>query len=104
VRGEVVAEVRWLNWQQDRGVGYDILVREGRDEGYVEVKSTADEAKASFEVTTAEWECARLNGQRYRIFRLYNAGHSNPRIEVIANPYQLGQEGRLVARPVRIEL
>jgi hypothetical protein len=104
VSGEVVAEVRWLNWQQDRGVGYDILVCEGGVEGYVEVKSTADEARAVFEVTPAEWECARLNGPRYRIFRVYNAGRPNPRIEVLADPYRLWQEGRLVARPVRIEL
>lgn len=104
VGGEVVAEVRWLNWQQDRGVGYDILVREGEDEGYVEVKATLDEARASVEVTTAEWECGQLNGSRYRIFRVYNAGRSDPRIEVINDPYRLWQEGRLIARPVRIEL
>ena len=104
VGGEVVAEVRWLNWRQDRGVGYDILVREGQVESYVEVKATADESRASFDVTTAEWECARLNGPRYRILRVYNAGRPAPRIEVITNPYQLWQEGRLVARPVRIEL
>jgi hypothetical protein len=104
VDGVLVAEVRWLNWQEDRGVGYDILVREGELEEYVEVKATADEARTSFEVTAAEWDCARLNGQRYRIFRVYNAGRPDARIEVICDPYRLWQEGRLVARPVRIEL
>jgi hypothetical protein len=104
VDGVVVAEVRWHNWQEDRGVGYDILVREGEQEGYVEVKATVDEARACFEVTAAEWDCARLNGQRYRIFRVYNAGRPDARIEVICDPYKLWQEGRLVARPVRIEL
>jgi hypothetical protein len=104
VDGVPVAEVRWLNWQEDRGVGYDILVQEGKQEGYVEVKATADEARTSFEVTAAEWDCARLKGQRYRIFRVYNAGRSDARIEVICDPYKLWQDGRLVARPVRIEL
>jgi hypothetical protein len=104
VDGVLVAEVRWLNWQEDRGVGYDILVCEGEVEGYVEVKATAHEARTSFDVTPAEWDCARLNGQRYRIFRVYNAGRPDARIEVIRDPYKLWQEGRLVARPVRIEL
>jgi hypothetical protein len=104
VGGVVVAEVRWLNWQEDRGIGYDILVRESKQEGYVEVKTTADEARGCFQVTAAEWDCARLNGRCYRIFRVYNAGRPDARIEVICDPYKLWQEGRLVARPVLIEL
>jgi hypothetical protein len=102
--GVVVAEVQWLNWQEERGVGYDILVREGEQEQYAEVKTTAGEARACFEVTAAEWKCACLSGSRYRIFRVYNAGRPDARIEVICDPYRLWQEGRLVARPVRIEL
>ena len=105
-RDDLASKVRWVARDIGDGLGFDILSFDEADgsELYVEVKATADEAKACFEVTAAEWDCARLNGPRYRIFRVHNAGRPDARIEVICDPYKLWQEGRLVARPVRIEL
>jgi hypothetical protein len=98
----VVAEVRWLNWEKDDGVGHDIEVIEGSRTEYVEVKSTADGSKASFEVSAAQWRLARQEGKAYRILRVFNAGTPSAHVESYRDPFRLWQEGRLTARPLQI--
>jgi hypothetical protein len=100
--GRLVAEVRWLNWDGGEGVGRDIDVIEEETTEYVEVKATADAARASFEVTAAEWDLARQSGPAYRIIRVFNAGTPEARADSYRDPYRLWQEGRLTARPLQI--
>jgi hypothetical protein len=100
--GVVRAEVRWLNWQKDEGVGCDIEVAEGSRTEYVEVKSTSDGSRASFMVTAAQWRLARLEGAAYRILRVFHAGTPAARAESYHDPSRLWQEGRLTARPLEI--
>jgi Domain of unknown function (DUF3883) len=100
--GALGAEVRWLNWEKDEGVGCDIEVMERDTTEHVEVKSTADESKASFEVTAAQWRLARQQGAAYRILRVFNAGTASACAESYRDPFRLWQEGRLAARPLQI--
>jgi hypothetical protein len=101
-KGEVLAEIRWLNWQRDEGVGCDIEVVEGVRKEYVEVKSTSDGSRASFVVTAAQWRLARQQGAAYRILRVYHAGTPTARAESYHDPFRLWQEDRLAARLLQI--
>lgn len=100
--GVVLAEVRWLNWQKDEGVGCDIEIVEGARTEYVEVKSTSDGSRASFVVTAAQWRLARQQGATYRILRVFHAGTPAARAESYYDPFRLWQEGRLTARLLQI--
>lgn len=101
--GRLVAEIRWLNHNGDVGVGCDIVVEDGATE-YVEVKTTADEARTAFDITSAQWDAAREHGPSYRILRVFNAGSPRVRAEAYRDPYRLWREGSLTARPVRLVL
>jgi hypothetical protein len=100
--GVGLAEVRWLNWQKDEGVGCDIEVVKGTGTEFVEVKSTSDGSRSSFAVTAAQWQLARQQGAAYRILRVFHAGTPAARAESYHDPYRLWQEGRLTARLLQI--
>jgi hypothetical protein len=104
LNGQVVAEVTWLNSGEDQGAGHDIEVREGEARSYVEVKSTAGEARCSFELTEAQWRLAGQAGPAYRIARVFKAGKADARIAYVIDPVKGWLEGRLAVRVLRVVL
>jgi hypothetical protein len=98
----VIAEIRWLNWERDLGVGCDIEVVEQGASVYVEVKATSDSSKATFEVTAAQWTLARQQQAAYRILRVFNAGTADAFARSYRDPYGMWKEGRLSARALQI--
>jgi hypothetical protein len=53
-------EIIWLNENGDAGKGYDFLiVSDGREIEYIEVKSKIDSDPQLFEITGTQWEFAR---------------------------------------------
>lgn len=93
----VVASALWQN-----EVGYDILLREGQVEDYIEVKATIEQQKAWFQVSGAQWEFARKYGTRYHIYRVFSAGTDNATIQIISNPVACWQDGVLILDPLRV--
>ena len=97
-------EVYWLNENCESGKPYDILVVEGEDKKYIEVKSTTTDNREWFIVTENEWEFMLEKGEKFHIYRVYNAGTKRAKIEIIPNPKKLFEEGKLRAHPVHIYL
>lgn len=83
----------------------DIVVIRKRAEIFYEVKSTKTASKEWFDVSTREWDLAQEIGENFCILCVHNAGNREyATITEICNPYKLWKEGKLAAKPVRIEL
>jgi len=103
-------EIVWLNKYNDRGVGYDFVIKKNASEiEYVEVKTKTEEKPELIEVTGTQWEFARKlfeqnEGEKYSFFVVSNAGKENVKIHKLKNPIELWKEGKLYAHPVNFKL
>ncbi len=100
----LIVEVHWLNAIDDVGEGYDIKVVENSVEEYIEVKSTTTDTKDWFDVSEKQWKSMKGEGNKFHIYRVYNAGTDKAKIGVITNPYEKWQEGNIKAYPIRIKI
>lgn len=101
-------EIIWINKNKNQqGIGRDIDLIEVENgkitHKYIEVKSTISELKDYFELTEREWDKAKKEGDNYIIYRVYNAGKNNARIECIINPYKKWIEGYLGFKSITIK-
>lgn len=104
-KGEVTAEIYWLNKNGEAGKSCDIIVMRERIKIFYEVKSTKTVSKEWFDISAGEWDLAQEAGEKFCILCVHNAGSKgHATITEICNPYKLWKEGRLAAKPVRIEL
>jgi uncharacterized protein DUF3883 len=107
---QVEIEVHWLNTRGDSGKGYDFTIRQAEKEiEYIEVKTTVESNEELIIISGTQWEFARKlfnsgEGDKYVIYRVFNAGKSDVRIITIRNPVKLWQEGKLYAHPVNLML
>ncbi len=103
-------EVIWLNKVQDRGQGYDFVIKKnGTEIEYIEVKTKTKEEEELIEVTGTQWEFARKlfeqnEGEKYSFYVVLNAGKENAEIHILRNPIKLWKEGKLYAHPVNFKL
>ncbi len=103
-------EIIWLNKHQDRGKGYDFVIRKNETESeYIEVKTKIEDSEELIEVTGTQWEFARKlfdegKGERYSFYVVLNAGKENAEIHILRNPIKLWKEGKLYAHPVNFKL
>lgn len=101
--GVIVATLKWMNYDQESKLGFDIKIQEPSGVSYVEVKTTVDEARKDFELSAGEWEMAKQNRSKYQIGRVYNAGREQfARLENLTDPYGMWLEGTLEVRSLRI--
>lgn len=103
-------KIIWLNKEENVGKGYDfVVISEGKEIEYIEVKSKTDDSKRLVVITGTQWEFARKlynekEGDKYSIYIVTNAGTSNAKIHAISNPVKLWYEGKLYAHPVNLKL
>ena len=104
-------EVVWLNKYQDKGKGYDFIIKKnGVEIQYIEVKTKTHEDEELIEVTGTQWEFARNlydnnEGDKYFFFVVINAGEKdNARVKRIQNPIKHWKDGNLYAHPVNFKL
>jgi len=103
-------EIIWLNKHQDKGKGYDfVIIENGNEIEYIEVKTKTQEGEELIEVTGTQWEFARRlfeqnEGERYSFYIVSNAGEKNAEIRILRNPIKLWKEGKLYAHPVNFKL
>lgn len=110
--GAIEHELRWLNKDSDRGIGYDIVIlKDSEDFEYIEVKTKTDANNRLISITGTQWEFARKlynsdNGNKYLIYVVTNAGGNvgEAKIRVIRNPIKLWKEGKLYAHPINFML
>jgi len=105
-----VIEIIWLNIIKDRGRGCDFIIKTDGDETtYIEVKTTLENEFQLFSMTGTQWEFARKlldneQGNKYWIYRVFNAGKNNCQYRAIQNPIELWKAGKLFAHPINIEI
>jgi hypothetical protein len=89
-RADLAAKVRWVAREIGDGLGFDILSFDESDgsELYVEVKATGLGKYFPFLVTDLELRCSEDVGDRFRLYRVFDAGR-RPRLYVL--PGSLGQ-------------
>lgn len=97
-------KVHWLNKNCDNGVGYDIKVIEDDKEEFIEVKSTKTNSKEWFDISGTQWKFIQEKGDKFHIYRVFNAGTREAKIVIISNPKKLLEEGTIAAHPVRIKI
>ena len=103
-------EIIWLNKHQDKGKGYDFVIRKKETEtDYIEVKTKIEESEELIEVTGTQWEFARKlfdqnEGEKYYFYVVLNAGKENAQIHILKNPIKLWKEGKLYAHPINFKL
>jgi len=103
-------EIIWLNKHQEKGKGYDFVIKKNASEiEYIEVKTKIEEKPELVEVTGTQWEFARKlfdqdNGERYSFYVVFNAGRENAKIIKYVNPIKLWKEGKICADPVKFKL
>lgn len=89
-RDDLAAKVRWVARDIGDGLGFDILSFDPADgtEVYVEVKATGLAKYFPFLVTDLELRCSEDVADRFRLYRVFDAGR-RPRLYVLPGP--LGQ-------------
>ncbi len=100
----LVLEIIWHNKHSESGASQDFtIIKNGRTR-VIEVKSTTSSNKSMFYLSKNEYQIMKEFQDRYRFFRVYNAGSENSRIEKIKNPAKLIEEGSLVVLKYEIAL
>lgn len=101
-------EIIWINKnKKQQGIGRDIDIIEIENDKikniYIEVKSTISNSKDYFDLTEREWQKAEKEEDNYIIYRVYNAGNNNAKIEHIKNPYRKWTDGYLAFKSITIK-
>jgi hypothetical protein len=89
-RDDLAARVRWVAHDIGDGLGFDILSFDEADgsDRYVEVKATGLGKYFRFLVTDLERRCSEDVADRFRLYRVFDAGR-RPRLYILPGP--LGQ-------------
>ena len=97
-------DIRWVA-RDGETPGWDIQYINADDEVVaIEVKGTSAAAFNSVELTEGEWKAARKLGGRYWLFLVADCLSVSPKIQALANPVTLADEGNLEVTPVRWRL
>jgi hypothetical protein len=97
--GGDVSKIRWHS-REGETPGWDISSVESSGETLrIEVKASIGSTVSSLIISANEWEAARVHGSAYAIYLVTNAFKTQPRIEVIRDPFRLVQE-----RTLRLEV
>jgi hypothetical protein len=86
-RDDLARKVRWVARDVGDGLGFDILSFDQTDDSelYVEVKATGLGKFFRFLVTDLEVRCSEDVGERFRLYRVFDAGR-RPRLYVLPGP------------------
>ncbi|MBN1762260.1 MAG: DUF3883 domain-containing protein [Methanomicrobia archaeon] len=60
--------------------------------------------KEWFDMPRKQWECAQEKGDKYHIYRIYDAGTKQVKVVDIPNQRKLWQEDSVIADHVRIHI
>ncbi|HSK71741.1 MAG TPA: DUF3883 domain-containing protein, partial [Pyrinomonadaceae bacterium] len=99
-----IIEIYDLN-KKGLGVGCDFQIRINEDVvEYIEVKSKVEANPSFVEMTSAQWNLAQQEKDKYWIYVVYNSGNEDFGIITIKNPFAHWENGNLLAQVVRIKL
>ncbi len=88
----VIVKLTWFNKEGESGNSLDmklkITKRNKTKKRYIEIKSTMSNKKSITRISTNEWRIMCKYKKRYQLFKVYNTGKKNIRIEKRKNIYQ----------------
>ncbi|KAJ3681637.1 hypothetical protein LUZ60_014210 [Juncus effusus] len=88
-------KVRWVNELTETGLPYDLVIENGDEREFVEVKATVYASKDWFEITLREWQFACERGELFTIAHVILMGNGKASIIVLKNLYRLCMEHTL---------
>lgn len=98
-----IAEVFWMNEDQESGKPFDFRVVQNDKEHFIDVKGTPSDVKDLVYLSPNEWKFMLEKKEDYSIYRVYNAG-KDARIEIIENPADLLQRGIIFPNPITLQV
>ncbi len=102
-RNSDITEVLWVNKDEETGMPYDFKIVENGVEHYIDVKGTPSGVKDLIYLSPNEWKFMFDKNEKYSIYRVYNAG-KDARIEIIENPADLLQKGKIFPNPITLQV
>lgn len=87
--------VSWVNETNETGLPFDLIIGEGANKEYIEVKATRSLRKDWFHISTREWQFAVEKRESFSIAFVVITGDNNARVAVFRDPVKLCQQGGL---------
>ncbi len=97
------AEIIWVNKDGESNKPYDFEIIENGKKKFIDVKGTPSGSKDLVYLSPNEWVFMFDKGANYSIYRVYNAGNQ-ARIEIIENPGELLQQGKIFPNPITLQV
>jgi Domain of unknown function (DUF3883) len=97
------AEIIWVNKDGESNKSYDFEIIDNGKKKFIDVKGTPSESKDLVYLSPNEWVFMFEKGANYSIYRVYNAG-KEARIEIIENPGELLQQGKIFPNPITLQV
>lgn len=106
---KITIRVKWYNKKEESYRNRDMKIIKSKDgvttKRYIEVKTTTSNEEHVAIFPQNEWQAMMQYGERYSIFRVFNAGQTdNIRIEKIHNPLQKIMEGNLGVKSIHLKI
>jgi len=101
---DVYSSVVWENKDGESGKPYDFKVVENGKEQFIDVKGTPSDSKDIVYLSPIEWTFMFAKADDYSIYRVYNAGKSDARIDIIVNPSELLSKGKIFPNPITLQI
>jgi hypothetical protein len=97
------SKIIWENEKGESGKPYDFRVIKNKKEKFIDVKGTPSGSKDVIYLSPNEWVFMFEEGEKYSIYRVYNAG-KEARIEIVENPGGLLQAGKIFPNPITLQI
>jgi hypothetical protein len=97
-------QVIWYNKAGETGASADFKIVKNGAVRYIEVKATQQGEKAEFFISSSEWRALMQQGDRYRIFRVFNAGQPEANITKIKNPAEKIKNSEWIPQQARFKV
>ena len=98
------SEIVWENANGESGKSYDFKLVANGKEKFIDVKGTPSGSKDIVYLSPNEWIFMFDKGEDYSIYRVYNAGQFDARIEIIENPSDLLKQGKIFPNPITLQV
>lgn len=92
-------DLRWIAREGEKP-GWDIQYRDSNNLKCIEVKGTAGKAFLNVEVTRNEWNACEAKGHNYSLYLVADCLSTQPKIQIIENPFLLYQQKKLNLEPL----
>ncbi|MBK7132274.1 MAG: DUF3883 domain-containing protein [Bacteroidales bacterium] len=98
------SEIIWKNKDGESGSPYDFKIVKNGIEKYIDAKGTPSSSKDVIYLSPNEWIFMFEKGAEYSLYKVYDAGKSNARIEIVENPSDLLRQGKIFPNPITLQV